>query len=115
MTLDHDDIEAIAARVVELLDQPPHRRKPVRLATAREVAESLGVGRSWVYAHQERLRAIRLGSGPKSRLRFDLDRAAEAFRVEAEKDLPAKGRRRLRSPASTLPPGVELIQGKSQR
>lgn len=115
MTLDHGDIEAIAARVVELLDEPPRRRNSVRLATAKEVAESLGVGRSWVYAHQERLRAIRLGSGPKSRLRFDLDRAAEAFRMEAENEVPAKERRRLRSPASTLPTGVKLIQGKSQR
>lgn len=115
MTLDHDDIEAVAARVVELLDHAPRRREPVHLATAKEVAETLGVGRSWVYAHQERLRAIRLGSGPKSRLRFDLERAAEAFRVEAEKDLPAKDRQRMRSPASTLPMGVELIKGRSQR
>lgn len=114
MTLDHDDIEAIAAQVVQLLGQPPPLRHRVRLATAKEVAESLGVGRSWVYAHQERLRAIRLGSGPKSRLRFDLDRAAEVFRVE-EEELSGNHRGRLRSPASSLPPGVELIQGKSQR
>ncbi len=114
-------IDALAARVAELLEPRLVEALTIRadehgsLVDAATLADALGVDRSWVYAHQERLRAIRLGSGPKSRLRFDLERATEAFRVEAEKDLPAKERQRLRSPASTLPKGVELIHGRSQR
>lgn len=110
MYLDPDDVEAIAARVVELLDGTS-RRAP-RLATADEVAEALGVTRTWVYANQKRLQAVRLGAGPRARLRFDLAKATRAFDVELE---PAQ-RRRHRSQASTrVPPGVDLIQGRSRR
>jgi hypothetical protein len=37
------------------------------------VARELGVSRGFVYAHADNLGAIRLGSGPKPRIRFDLD------------------------------------------
>ncbi len=40
-------------------------------AIARRVADLLGVERDWVYAHAQRLGAIRLG-GPQGRLRFDV-------------------------------------------
>lgn len=113
--LDDEDIEAIAARVAALLDQPAGRRRR-RLATAREVAETLGVDRSWVYAHQRQLRAIRLGSGPKSRLRFDLERAAQALDADGSAQASAKTRKpRRRSPGASVPPGVDLIQGKSTK
>lgn len=68
-------VEAIARRVVELLGREPHRSagSPVgeRLVTATEVARWWGVERSWVYQHALRLGVIRLGSGPRPRLRFD--------------------------------------------
>ena len=72
MTLDADDIEAIATRVVELLrdEAPP---SPARLADAAEVARELGVDRDWVYAHARELGATRLG-GDHGRWRFDLAR-----------------------------------------
>ena len=72
MTLDPDDIESIATRVVELLrDDVP--ASPSRLADAAEVARELGVDRDWVYAHARDLGATRLG-GDRGRWRFDLAR-----------------------------------------
>jgi hypothetical protein len=79
MPLDSDDIDAIAARLAELVSGPADERETRGLATAAEVAACLGVERGWVYANQERLGVIRLGNGPKARLRFDLDRAAQAL------------------------------------
>jgi hypothetical protein len=68
-------VEAIARRVVELLRSEPPRpaRSGVgeRLLTAAEVARWWGVERSWVYQHALRLGVIRLGDGPRPRLRFD--------------------------------------------
>jgi len=68
-------VEAIARRIVELLRSEPHRPAvaPVgeRLLTAAEVARWWGVERSWVYQHALRLGVIRLGTGPRPRLRFD--------------------------------------------
>jgi len=68
-------VEAIAHRVVELLRSEPPRpaAEPVgeRLLTAAEVARWWGVERSWVYQHALRLGVIRLGDGPRPRLRFD--------------------------------------------
>jgi hypothetical protein len=73
-------VEAIARRVVELLGREPHRPagSPTgeRLLTAAEVARWWGVERSWVYQHALRLGVIRLGTGPRPRLRFDPARVA---------------------------------------
>jgi hypothetical protein len=41
--------------------------------TAEQLAERHNVGRPFVYEHAEELGAYRLGSGPRARLRFDLD------------------------------------------
>jgi hypothetical protein len=80
LPLDTQDIDSIVARLAELLERPVGGRTPKGLVTAKEVAACLGVARGWVYANQERLGVVRLGEGPKARLRFDLDRAAEALR-----------------------------------
>lgn len=69
MRLDPDDVEAIAARVAELLGGPVGTR---RYVDAARLAEVLGVERQWVYEHSAQLGAIRLG-GPRGRLRFDLE------------------------------------------
>lgn len=45
--------------------------EPPRLLTATELAERIGVSRSWVYEHARELGAVRLGPGPRARLRFD--------------------------------------------
>lgn len=45
----------------------------------------------YVYAHAAELGAMRLGSGPKARIRFDLDRARQALETRAAR---SNGRRR---------------------
>jgi hypothetical protein len=86
ITLDDATVQAIAEqtalRTAELLrDERPRSI----LTNARRVADELGVDRSWVYAHADELGAIRLGDGPKPRLRFDLEAAREAFGCYASK------------------------------
>jgi hypothetical protein len=71
VTLDAEDIEAIAQRVAELIADRVTESPRARLVDAAHVAQLLGVERDWVYAHAHQLGAIRLG-GPKGRLRFDL-------------------------------------------
>jgi hypothetical protein len=44
-----------------------------RLVTPAELAAFLVVDRSYVYEHAHELGAIRLGSGPRARMRFDLE------------------------------------------
>ena len=112
MPIDSDDIDAIAARLAELVPGPTDRGAPKGLATAAEVAARLGVGRDWVYANQERLGVIRLGDGPKARLRFDLDRAAQALSDRGEARVVRRSRRR--GGGSGLPPGVKLIKGRGR-
>lgn len=80
--------EAIAQKLLEIIATPP---TTFGLVGARELAEGLGVSLDYVYAHAAELGAMRLGSGPKARIRFDLDRAREA--LEARTRRP-NGRRR---------------------
>jgi hypothetical protein len=67
--------DAIAERVVCLLDSTPR----YGLVDAATVAAALGVSRDCVYAHAGELGAQRIGSGPRGRLRFDLDQALSAW------------------------------------
>jgi hypothetical protein len=50
-----------------------------RLVDAEVVASALGVSRECVYTHAEELGGHRIGSGPRGRLRFDLDQALAAW------------------------------------
>lgn len=80
MTLRAEDIEAIASRVIERLNEA--RRRPSAeelsggLVDAATVARLLGVSRATVYANANQLGAIRLGKGKRARLRFDPARLA---------------------------------------
>lgn len=90
MTLEHHDIERIAARVADLLraDLPTQE---VKFVTAAVIARELGVDRDWVYAHAQELGAVRLG-GEHGRLRFDLIKIRQRLAVEG----PRTNRRRNR-------------------
>jgi hypothetical protein len=73
MSLERQDIEAIAHRIVELLEAPPRK-----LLTVAEVARLLAVDRDFVYAHQAELGVVRLpGKGRRPALRFDRDTLLE--------------------------------------
>ena len=87
-------IDAIATRVVELLEQRPGAPG---LVDAAELARRLGVTRAWVYEHATELGAIRLGSGPSARLRFDPDEAMAAMKpAEPQLQAPTSKRRSSR-------------------
>ena len=106
MTLDRADLEAIAQLVGEQLPGA----LPPRLLRAEEVAERLGVERSWVYEHARELGARRLGDGSKPRLRFAWADVLAAFPREPSKgsDRPQTGiARRLRRARSR--PSVPLV------
>lgn len=70
-------IEAVALRVVELMRNgtvPAHGQ----LVDAATLAAQLGVTRSWIYEHRDELGVVRLGTGTKPRLRFDVETARQA-------------------------------------
>jgi len=98
-------VDAVARRVVELLETPiPGAETPrvgrssgSRSLTVAQVAARYGVSRSWVYAHQRELRAMRLGAGPRARLRFDSDavsKAIAAFEEDGSQEQPGGHQRR---------------------
>lgn len=114
-------IEAVARRMLELAREngPRAERDPPDLLTVSEVADRLKMTPKWVYTHQRRLGVIKLGDGPKARLRFDprivdarlrpeaqpSSEGAEVASVPREVEQRRKGRRRLRSrpvPPTTL-------------
>jgi hypothetical protein len=103
-------VEAIAQRVVELLagDSP---RSSEGLVTAAEVARRFGVSRDYVYDHAANLGAVRMGDGPKARLRFDPQLVAE--RLGAEKAPAGKPRPRPRRRPSAAPVDLLPIRGRS--
>jgi hypothetical protein len=110
LQLDAATIDAVARRVVELLVAAEPR-----WVDAAEVARRFGVARSWVYAHAPRLGAVRLGHGPRARLRFDpqlVARAlAEAPSVPERDPAPTPPRRSPGPNRATLaaPPGPSTI------
>src|SRR4051812_23767844 len=79
--LDDEDVEAIAQRVADLLQPAGPERGWVRV---EEVCRRFGVSQAWVYAHSAELGGIRLGTGPKARLRFDLERCRVAIEGMAQ-------------------------------
>jgi hypothetical protein len=97
--LDPHTVEAIARRVVGLLQGK--ERRAGELIDAAELARRLGVDRSWIYAHAIELGAVKLGRGPRPRLRFDPGFATKGFRASVgprESTKPSQPRRRPSTP-----------------
>lgn len=86
-----DIIDAVARRFLELVRQETTATgaDPPDLLTVAEVAARLRMSPKWVYAHQRRLGVIKLGDGPKARLRFDPRAVEELRQADAEPDLTA--------------------------
>ena len=98
--------EAVAERVVERLRAEPAAppSEPPALLDARALARALGVSTSYVYANSGKLGGVRLGNGPKPRLRFHLERAVEAHASAPGCTAPAApqaAKRRVRRAASS--------------
>jgi len=97
--LDPQAVEAIARRVVEILERRGAQQRD--LVDAVELARRFGIERSWVYSHAIELGAVKLGSGPKPRLRFDPQIAARVLRRVGEgsaADPPARSGKRAGQP-----------------
>lgn len=117
--LDLQTVEAIARRVVEILERRGLQQR--ELVDAAELARQFGIERSWVYTHAIELGAVRLGSGAKPRLRFDPQIAARVLRRVGEKpaaDPPARSGERAGQPSVGRGQGAKLLpihgQGESE-
>ena len=108
-----DDVAAIARQVAALLRDEP---QAPRLMTAEQVAERFGVTAAWVRAHAVELGALRLGDGPRPRLRFNADTVGDALtaccahRAPTAPELPVsttetvgRGARRAGTASGSLP------------
>src|SRR5947199_2086318 len=111
-----DQLERLAELIAGRVSAPTRR-----LVGVREVAEYLGVQRSFVYEHAVELGARRLGSGPKAPLRFSLREVDERLRScptgrESEASAsPVVKPNRHRRRAARLGTGVELLPVKGGR
>jgi hypothetical protein len=104
VTLDADDIEAIAERVaVKLRGDGFGPYGDVHAVSAR-----FGVSPDFVYAHARELGAIRLGEGPRARLRFDLKAVERRLLDNARSPAPAP-KPRHRRPRKQRDRALELI------
>ncbi len=108
--LDPEAVEAIARKVVVLLEEKGLRQR--ELIGAAELARRLGVDRSWVYTHAIELGAVKLGDGPRARLRFDPEIAERVLRKLSEApaaDPPARSGERADRPQWARRPKVKLL------
>jgi hypothetical protein len=78
-----------AARTHEAAPSGNGQRAP--LIDAAQLAVLLGVSRDFIYEHADELGALRLGSGPRARLRFDLDAALSRYGSERSQTHTANG------------------------
>ncbi len=89
------------------------------LVGAATVADTLGVSRDYVYRHARELGAVRLGTGEKARLRFDLEAvlaavtAEPAARADTTRTHVRAGKRHPRQ--STTTSGAPLLPVRGTR
>jgi hypothetical protein len=109
-------VEQIASRVAQLLRQheppaEPSRQPASAWMTAKELAHHLKLNPAWVYEHAEELGAIRTGTGPKARIRFDLHTAMQALKEHQRQPAAAIRPRRTPAPRPTpYPADAPLLQ-----
>jgi hypothetical protein len=93
-------VDAVARRVVDLLRE--EGELPLdgpRLMTVSQVRDEFGVSADWVYANADALGAIRLGPGPRARLRFDRKTIAGRM-AQVASEAGRKNRKRRRQHAN---------------
>lgn len=102
ITLSPESVDAIADALAERLrgSDPPQA-----LIDAGEAAALLSVSTDWIYRHADALGAIRIGSGPRPRLRFNAARLTAApSEPTPQPPAPARRPRRRRTTGT-----VELL------
>ncbi|HSZ13083.1 MAG TPA: hypothetical protein VK790_03505 [Solirubrobacteraceae bacterium] len=110
-------IEQIATRVAQLLrHQPTAKTSPPPAPapgwmTVKELAAHLKLNPAWVYEHAEQLGAIRTGTGPKARIRFDLHTATQALTQQQQQTTHAtQPRRKPTRRPDAYPTDTPLLQ-----
>jgi hypothetical protein len=96
---DPASVYVLAREVAQLLGHA----EPDPLLTAVEVAVRFNVDRSWVYAHANELGVIRLGNGPRPRLRFDAAVVAQRLLPSPPAALPTSWSRGAATSVPLLP------------
>lgn len=116
-----DRLAPKVARLVAVADEPSHA---VGLVDAAAAARELGVRRTYVYEHADRLGVVRIGQGRKPRLRFDLTVARAAIardsgeesqapqQQQSRRDSASVARARGRSSARRVPRAGFVLQPK---
>jgi hypothetical protein len=117
--LDDESIERLADRLADLLAtrlSTSSDGQSDHLLTAAEVSQWWGVERSWVYEHATELGAIRLGNGPRPRLRFDPRTIAQHLRADSSPPMqaPPASRRRTSARIHNDPVRLLPIRGHSE-
>lgn len=108
--LDDRSVAAIAASVAELLRGAD---ADVDLIDAAEVARRFGVSRDYVYRYADELGGIRLGNGPRPRLRFDPATARERIARRAIRDAEPKAQREKGRPVRRVA-SIDLLPVKGE-
>ncbi len=121
-----EDLELLAERVAELvlerMDRPPATAVTVELVDAAEIARRFNLKPATVRARADEFGAIRLGEGPRPRLRFDPVRVVAALgagdllhheQSATAGEAPAQPtiRRRRRAPRAGTGPELLPIKG----
>jgi predicted DNA-binding transcriptional regulator AlpA len=107
--------EAVSNRVVaRIRAEPAAPPSEPGLVDAAALAARLGVSRSWVYEHASELRAVRLGSGKRARLRFDMGEAVKAHASAPRCTAPAAPQAAKRRPRRAASSG-ELLPIRAAR
>jgi hypothetical protein len=114
-----DTIDQIAGRVAQLLrhQQPPPHTNPAGASswmTVKELAAHLKLNPAWVYEHAEELGAIRTGTGPKARIRFNPHTATQALKQHQRQPEPPAATPTRRKPTrpAAYPTDTPLLQAR---
>jgi predicted DNA-binding transcriptional regulator AlpA len=108
------DVRAIAEAVADVLAKRglvvyAGPAGSARVLSAREVSRLLGRSTPWVYDHATELGAIRMGTGPKARIGFDLAMIEQWKRDNQIRSSGAPAPPRRRSRRNTVSRAGNLI------
>lgn len=116
-------VEQVATRVAQLIQRQQrthdHERieENIGLLTVAKLAKYLDLNPAYIYEHADELGAIRIGDGPKARIRFDLDTAKAALKQLHATREPAppeavRRKRRRRVDTNVYTPDAPLLEIK---
>jgi len=108
------DVHAIAEAVADVLAERglvvyAGPGASARVLSAREVSQLLGRSTPWVYAHATELGGIRMGTGPKARIGFDLANVEQWKRDNQIRPHEARKTPRRRPRRNTISGATNLI------